>query len=298
MKRILIFSLILTLVLLVAGCGTSTTETQPTKAYSIKLGGSSTLAPVIAKCADDFTEKYKTWNKVKEGFADEPISIFVATGGSGYGIKSAMNGTVDVGLVSRVITDAEKQKLSNHKIYTLGYDALTIAVNPANPIVNVKPNLTKEEVKRIFAGEIKSWKELDPSLPDRAPVIAIRDLGGGASQAFDETVMKGTPVSKDAIQCPSMGALAAKVQENADAIGYVSTGLVKQNQGKIAVLSVDGIEPTSENIVNGSYSISRPLLIISKSPTDEREQYFINYLTSEQGLKTLENMGFVPAKSK
>lgn len=299
MKKLLTYCLLFALIAVIAGCGNSTTtQPQQAKDFSIKIGGSSTLAPVVAKLADDYTEKYKTWKKVKDSFADEPIAIFVATGGSGFGVKSATNGTVDIGLVSRVVTDAEKQKLQKHKLYTVGYDALTIAVHPQNPVLKVKPNLTKDEVKRIFAGEIKTWKQLDASLPDRPIVVAIRDLGGGASQAFDEAVMKGTPIAKEAIQMPSMGALAGKVQENVDAVGYVSTGLVKQNQGKIAVLSVDGVQPTNENIVSGKYTIARPLILIAKTESDERLQQFVNYLVSDSGLKTLEDMGFVPAKNK
>ena len=299
MKKLLAGILLMALLGTMLGCGADKgTSTQQSKNFSIKIGGSSTLAPVIAKCADDFTEKYKTWKKVKDSFSDEAIAIFVATGGSGFGIKSATNDTVDIGLVSRVITDEEKQKLPNRQLHTLGYDALTIAVHPQNPVLKVKPNLTKDEVKRIFSGEIKTWKQLDASLPDRPLVLAIRDLGGGASQAFDEVVMKGTPISKESIQFPSMGALAGKVQDNLDAIGYVSTGLVKQNQGKIAVLLVDGVEPTNENIVSGKYTISRPLIMVTKNQADEREQAFINYLMSEQGVQTLDEMGFVPAKSK
>lgn len=300
MKRLLMYVLLILLMVFAAGCGSSTTtQPQQQKDFSIRVGGSSTLAPVIAKCADDFTEKNKTqWKKVKEGFPDEPIAIFVATGGSGFGVKAATNGTVDIGLVSRVVSDAEKQKLPNHQLITLGYDALTMAVHPQNPVLKIKPNLTTDEVKRIFAGEIKTWQQLDAALPDRPIVLAIRDLGGGASQAFDDIVMKGTPVSKDAIQFPSMGALAGKVQENIDAVGYVSTGLVKQNQGKIAVLSVDGAEPTAENIVSGKYKISRPLIIIAKQQPDEREQQFVNYLVSDKGLQTLETMGFIPVKNK
>lgn len=298
MKKLITCFLVVALLAFVAGCGSTPTNNQPAKDLSIKIGGSSTLAPVVAKLADDYTEKYKTWKKVKDSLPDEPIAIFVATGGSGFGVKSATNGTVDIGLVSRVVTEAEKQKLPNHKLYTVGYDALTIAVHPQNPVVKVKPNLTKDEVKRIFAGEIKTWKQLDAALPDRPIVLAIRDLGGGASQAFDEAVMKGTPIAKEAIQFPSMGALAGKVQENVDAVGYVSTGLVQQNKGKIAVLSVDGVEPTNENIVSGKYTIARPLILIAKAQPDERQQQFINYLISDTGLKTLEDMGFVPAKNK
>ncbi|AQS60528.1 ABC transporter substrate-binding protein [Desulforamulus ferrireducens] len=281
---------------LLAGCGQTSEapKTETAKEQSIKLGGSSTLAPVIAKCADDFTEKYKTWNKVDAQLPEEPIVIFVSTGGSGFGVKAALDGTVDIGLVSREIKDEEKAQLTNGKIIKIGSDALAVAVNPQNPIVQVKPDLTTEEVKKIFAGEIKTWQELDANLPARTPVLAIRDLGGGASQVFDELVMKKTPVAKEAIQLPSMGALAGKVAENADAIGYVSTGLIKQNEGKIHALNIDGVAPTNENIASGQYKIARPLLLVTKEQPDQKQQLFIDYLLSEDGLKVVEEMGFVP----
>ncbi|MBM7853940.1 phosphate transport system substrate-binding protein [Desulfohalotomaculum tongense] len=263
---------------------------------AIKLGGSSTLAPVVAKCADEFHEQYKTWNKVDPGLPEEQIVIFVSSGGSGFGVKSTIDGTVDIGMVSREIKAEEKEKMPNGKYFQVGTDALTIAVNPKNPILQVKPNLTTEEVRKIFAGEIKTWRELDAKLPDRPIVVAVRDLGGGASKVFDKIVMKGTPVSKEAIQLPSMGALAGKVMENVDAIGYVSYGLVNQNEGKIAVLSVDGVAPTKENITGGGYKISRPLLLLTKDTPGTRQQLFIDYMLSEEGQKIVEKMGFIPVK--
>ncbi len=198
-------------------------------------------------------------------------------------------------MTARDIKDSEKEKMPNGKIYRLGTDALTIAVNPKNPVLQVKPDVTTEEVKKIFAGEISTWKQLDERLPDRPIIVAVRDLGGGASQVFDELVMKGTPIAKEALQIPSMGALAAKVMENADAIGYVSTGMVAQNEGKISVLSVEGIAPTAENISSGKYKIARPLLIFTKEEPKGQLKFFIDYLMSEKGRQVVEEMGFIPA---
>ena len=303
-RRFLSIILLILGLFLLAGCDQSQqtkveqVKDSASKAYSIKIGGSSTLSPVIAKCADNFTEKYKTWNKVDPKLPEEPIAIFVSSGGSGFGVKSTINGTVDIGLASREITNSEKEKMAKGNIYKMGSDALTIAVNPQNLVLKVKPNLTADELKRIFAGEIKTWKQLDAGLPDTPIVIAVRDLGGGASQIFDELVMKGTPVAKEALQLPSMGALAGKVMENANAIGYVSVGLVKQNQGKIGVLNVDGVEPTIENIAGGKYKIARPLLMLTKDKPDDQQQLFIDYLLSADGLKVVEDMGFIPPAAK
>lgn len=283
--------------MLVSGCGqqANTADNAAAKEQSIKIGGSSTLAPTVAKCADDFTEKYKTWNNVDPGLPEEQIVIFVSTGGSGFGVKAVTEGTVDIGLTARDIKDTEKEKMPDGKVYKLGTDALTIAVNPKNPVLQVKPDITTEEVKKIFAGEISTWKQLDEKLPERPIIVAVRDLGGGASQVFDELIMKGTPIAKEALQIPSMGALAAKVMENADAIGYVSTGMVAQNEGGISVLSVEGIAPISENISSGEYKIARPLLIFTKDEPSRQLKIFIDYLMSEKGRQVVEEMGFIPA---
>ncbi|MGR6837500.1 phosphate ABC transporter substrate-binding protein [Syntrophomonas erecta] len=299
-KRLAALLLIAALALFaVAGCGGDKPAADNNPATdqksSIKIGGSSTLAPIIAKCADDFTEEFKTWNKVDPSLPEEPIVIFVSTGGSGFGMKSAVDGTFDFGMVSKDLKDEEKAQFADGTIVQLGSDVLDIAVNPANPVTKVKPDLTTEEIKAIFAGQIKTWQQLEPSLPDRPVVVAVRDLGGGASEVFDKAVMKGTPISPEALQIPSMGALAGKVMDNVDTIGYVSSGLVNQNSDKITALSVDGIAPTVENIVAGKYKIGRPLLLVSKDKPNSQQQAFLDYLQSEKGLKVVEKMGYIPA---
>lgn len=301
MKRGIWLSVLLCCILaftMLAGCTSNESGNEnnavPTEDYSIKIGGSSTLAPIIAQCADNFTEEFKTWNKVDASLPEEPIVIFVSTGGSGFGLKSALDGTFDFGMVSKNLKDDEKEQFANGSITQLGSDVLVIGVNSENPVAQIKPDLTTEELVSIFSGKIKNWQELDPALPDRSIVVAVRDLGGGASEVFDSAVMKGTPISDEALQIPSMGALAGKIMENTDTIGYVSSGLVNQNPDKITPLSVDGIAPTLENINSGAYKIGRPLLLVSKDKPDNMEQKFLDYLLSEKGLKVVEDLGYVP----
>ncbi len=283
---------------MLAGCASNETGSEnnaaPTEDYSIKIGGSSTLAPIIAQCADSFTEEFKTWDKVDTSLPEEPIVIFVSTGGSGFGLKSAVDGTFDFGMVSKNLKDEEKEQFANGSITQLGSDVLIIGVNSENPVAQVKPDLTTEELVSIFSGKIKNWQELDPALPDRSIVVTVRDLGGGASEVFDSAVMKGTPISDEALQIPSMGALAGKIMDNKDTIGYVSSGLVNQNPDKITPISVDGIAPTLENINSGAYKIGRALLLVSKDKPDNMEQKFLDYLLSEKGLGVVEELGYVP----
>jgi phosphate transport system substrate-binding protein len=298
-QNLLIVGLIsLLMMVLLVGCSSDSAETPegatPQADTSIRIGGSSTLSPIIAKCADNFTEEFKTWDKVDASLPAENIVIFVSTGGSGFGVKSTIDGTFDLGLVARTLKDEEKAELEGGQTNQIGSDVLTIAVNPNNPITTIKPDISREELKNIFAGKITTWNQLDPALPDKAIIVAVRDLGGGASEVFDTAVMKGTPISKDAQQIPSMGALAGKVMENDMAIGYVSSGLVNQNADKLFALSIDGIAPTLENIKSGEYDIGRPLLIITKSEPTAKQQAFLDYLMSDKGFAVVEDLGYIP----
>jgi len=263
----------------------------------IILSGSSTLAPVMNEAIIKFTETNKTWNTINEKYGDEDIDIVVSEGGSGAGIKALLDDTANFGLVSRPVTDEEKSKMENYNEFNLGTDALTISINPENKLLDYKKDgLTTEELSKIFSGEFKFWDEVDSNLPHEEIVVVTRDISGGAHQVFQEKVMGDKEVSKDVIQAPSMGALVTKIIENKNAIGYASFGVVNQNEGKVIPLNIDGIEPTASNILSGDYKISRPLLVIVKGELSEAEKGFIDMCTSADGMKIVEDLGFVPAK--
>ncbi|QXM06919.1 phosphate ABC transporter substrate-binding protein [Crassaminicella indica] len=293
---VLLLSIILTGCADKASSNEAASNTEEVFKSQILFKGSSTLAPVIAKISTDFIEEYKTWDKVNKDFPNKSVDIFVSAGGSSAGVKAAMDGSSDFGMVSRAVSDEEKDKIKGYQEFKLGVDALTISVNPENKIYEVKKSLSTEEIQKIFSGEYKYWDEVEGSLPHEEIVIVTRDLGGGAHKVFKKKVMGDKKVREDAIQAPSMGALVTKIMENKNAIGYASYGMVNQNAGKIVPLDVDGIAPTKENIVSGDYKISRPLLIIKKGELLPQQKAFIDVLLSEEGMKTVEKMGFVPAK--
>lgn len=303
-KLSLLLSIILIFSLLVVGCSNEADAPADSEngednnefKAQITFSGSSTLAPVMSAIATEFIEEYSTWNNVDSSFPEKDIIIYVSAGGSGAGAKAAIEGTSDFGMLAREIKDEEKEKLGEGmQEFKLGVDALTISVHPDNPLHKVKDDLTSEEIKKIFSGDYKYWDEVESSLPHEEIVVVIRDLGGGAHQVFQDAIMGDTQVREDAIQAPSMGALVTKIIENKNAIGYASFGMVNQNEGKLIPLKVDGIEPTKENIVNGSYKISRPLIVVTKNELNPAQKAFMDVVTSEQGAKIIEEMGYVPA---
>jgi len=297
-KRIGLLLIVMVLIASLAGCkkdevvsngGESKFRAQMT------FNGSSTLAPVISAIATDFIEGKTTWDKVDSSFPEENISIYVSAGGSGAGVKSVIEDTSDFGMLARGVKSEEKEKVGDIKEFVLGIDALTISINPENPLVKLKDSLSTEEIMKVFSGEYKYWDDLDKSLDHKEIVVVIRDLGGGAHEVFQKSIMGDVQVREDAIQSPSMGALVTKIIENKDAIGYASFGMVNQNVGKLIPLKVDGVEPTEENIVSGSYKVSRPLIVIKKGDLTPEQQAFMNFVLSAEGSQIIEKMGFVPA---
>lgn len=262
----------------------------------IMFNGSSSLAPVISKISTDFIEENVTWDKVDSSFPNKNIAIYVSSGGSGAGVKSVIEKVSDFGMVARQVKDNEKAKFPEYREFVVASDALTVSVNNENPILKYTKEIDGETLRKIFSGEYKYWSDVDNRLEKKEIVVVTRDLGGGAHEVFQNVIMGKTDVKDDAIQAPSMGALAAKLVENKYAIGYASFGMYNQNKDKISALVVDGAAPTVENIVSGAYKIQRPLLFIKNGEPTPQEKAFIDYIFSEKGMDAVSKSGYIPVK--
>ena len=269
-----------------------TSEIDP----QIAFAGSSSLAPVIASIGTAFQTEFGTWDKVNPAFVAEEIEIAVTSGGSGDGPKSVVDGTADFGMLARAVKDSEKDSLgAGYTEFMVASDALTISINKKNPLSGKMDNIDTDTIRKIFSGEIAFWDELDASLEHKEIVIVIRDLSGGAAEVFEKNVMQGTPISANAIQTPSMGALAAKIAENEYAIGYAGYGVYNQNLDTLYAFKVDGVEPSEENILNGSYKIQRPVLFVINRALDGAEKAFVDYIFSDTGRGIVVENGYIPA---
>ena len=300
MKKLISLLLVLVMVLGLAACGAP--SDAPANVDVIEIDpqihfcGSSTLAPVIASIGASYLEAYGTWDKVNPAFPAEEIDIAVTSGGSGDGPSSVVDGTADFGMLARAVKDGEKENLGEgYTEYMVASDALTISVNKNNPVCAILDDLDSETICKIFSGEIAYWDELDASLEHKEIVVVIRDLSGGAAEVFDKSIMKGTPISENAIQTASMGALAAKIVENEYAIGYAGYGVYNQNLDSLYAFKVNGVEPTEENILNNSYIIQRPVLFVTNRALDAAEEAFVEYIFSDAGRAIVIENGYIPA---
>ena len=260
----------------------------------VRIGGSTTLLPIIATCAMNFMDKYSTWDQVDPAFPKSQVLLFVTGGGSGFGVKALMNDTVHIGLISRDLKESEKSQLGNFQTILVGKDALAIAANKNTPLKR-KNNFTTEEVANIFSGGAKTFKDVVSTAPKKEIILLVRDAGAGSAEIFQEKVMGKAQVSPRALQMPSQGALLQKLEAKNESIAYISSGLVSQNQ-KLVAFDLDGVAPTNQNVINGTYKLSRPLYMVIKGTPNPLMKAFINYVLTE-GQKIVAELAYVPVNA-
>jgi phosphate transport system substrate-binding protein len=199
----------------------------------------------------------------------------IGMSGAGKGLKAALAGEVSVAGVSRSLTPDELAQKPYFKI--IGYDALGVFVNAANPV----RVLTKAQLKAVYSGQVTNWKALGGA--DLAIVACSEKINSGRAtvDAFKNMVLDGQaygPVKEldDASDCVKFAATSK------GAIAPAS--LAYAIQGTRA-LPVDGIKPTDDDVRAGTYLLARPLLLVTKSPPQGALKQFFDFMLSAEGQK-------------
>ncbi len=278
-KVMLIFALILTAVVAFSGCGKKEVAPQDANGEKAGLSGSVTIAgstsvqPLSEELAKAFMAK------------NTGVTVNVQGGGSSAGVKAANEGAAQIGASSREIKESEKgMGLTEHKI---ALDGIAIVVNPKNEVAE----LTLDQAKKIFSGEIKNWKEVGGE--NAAINVVTREEGSGTRGAFEEIVLKDAKMFNKAITQPSTGSVKTTVVGDKNGIGYISLGSL---DNAVKGVKIDGVEPTTDNVKNNSFKISRPFLYLTKGEMNEVTKAYIDFVMGEEGQKIVVESHFISAK--
>lgn len=253
----------------------------------IVLDGSTTVGPI----AKAFAEHYMLMN--------DDVNVTVSESGSGNGAKSLLNDACDIANMSRFMKDKEFKAAVEAGVqpvaHVVAMDGLPILVHPRNPV----KELSVDQVRAIYMGEIRNWKELGG--PDREIVVVTRDTNSGTYETFHKLVMThkvdgekiDEKISKNAEYVGSNGAARQRVQSTPAAIGYAGLGFVDDT---VKALTIDGIEPNGRTVASGIYPIARPLFMFTDGyPRLGSDVHgFVTIHLSEKGQEIVEDIGFVP----
>ena len=240
---------------------------------TVDVIGSTSVMPFAEMLAEQFAEVEKS------------VTVDVQGGGSTVGVSATLDGYADLGMCSRSLK-GDETKLGLEPI-TIALDGLAIVVHPSNPV----DELTKETVRRMFAGEITDWSAVGGK---PGPVrLIVREESSGTREAFGNLIMGKSRVSRKALNQDSNGAIKELVKADAAAIGFMSLGLVTE---ELKALRIDGAEPTKANVMNKRYPLVRPFLFIHKGGLSVNSKKFVEYVLSPTGQDTMEKEGLVRVK--
>ena len=258
---------------LAVGCGSRSSSEGDTA--KITISGSTSVGPTMEVLA----EAYEKNNDVK---------IEVQQVGSSAGIKNTIEGTSDLGMSSRDLKDEEVESVDETQI---AIDGIAVVTNTANKV----KDLTMEQVKDIFTGKITNWKEVGGD--DAQIVVISREDGSGTRDGFQELVgFESEELTKDAQICDGSGNIKSTVEGNENAISYISFGYLDDTLNDV---TIDGVEANDDNVVAGTYKISRPFLLVNKKDSlSEEAKAFVDFIMSEEGQNIVAEEGFIKAPTK
>jgi phosphate transport system substrate-binding protein len=247
-------------------------------AGNLEIKGSTTVLPIAQKIAEAYMKEHPD------------VKISISGGGSGNGIKALIDNSTDIADSSRFIQEKEVQMAVANGQYpvpfAVAYDCIIPVVHPTNPL----KNLTMFQLKDIYMGNIKNWKEIGG--PDSPIVVISRDSSSGTYEVWHEKVLEKERVFPGALLQASNGAVVQAVSKNKNAIGYIGLGYVDQS---VKALTVNDIEGSAATALNGTYPISRALFMFTSGWPKGDALNFINYvLNPKKGQTMIGEVGFVP----
>ena len=262
--------------LLATGCARDTSRADD----ELVVTGSTTILPI----AEQASELYRD--------VDPDVHVLVSGLGSSAGIEAVSSGTSDVGTSSRDLKEEEQALGLTDTV--IAYDGIAVIVNPDNPI----DELSLDQLRGIFSGEIKNWREVGGE--DRDINLVNRDEASGTREAFNKIVMGDTRFDRRATVLPGTGQVRDVVARSKGAVGYISVGFVEPRFSSLPVkaLVVDGVVPSEETVSTGEYPIARDLHFFTMGEPTGLAREYIDFVLSEKIQKgVVIDAGFVPVRA-
>ncbi len=242
---------------------------------TLVITGSTTVNPIMMLVAEEY----------------DGATLQISASGSGQGASDCINGTNDIGMLSRDLTQAELD--AGLVAETIAYDAVAVIVDEDAGV----SNLTLEQIAKIYAGEITNWNQVDGNDLEIRPIV--REDGSGTRDCFNEALATVYDVDYDTIMAGynstnSNGTMANTVSSTTGAIGYVGLSYLSGLGDGVVEISVDGVKASVETTLDESYEITRSLILVTNGEPDADEKALLDYMLSEAGQAFVEEEGYVP----
>lgn len=271
-KKVLSVLMVFMMCLGLAGCGGGSNSASDDISGKVSLNGSTSMEKFVNALSEGIKEKYPN------------LQLEAQFTGSGAGLEAVASKTTDIGDSSRALTDEEKAKGLEENIVAI--DGIATITNKSNKVTN----LTKDQLAKIYTGQITNWKDLGGQ--DEAIVVIGREAGSGTRGAFEE-LLGIEDQCQYAQELNETGAVLAKVAKTSGSIGHVSLDVLDDT---VSPLQLDGVEPSEKTVKDGSYALQRPFVMATNGKISEQSkqvQAVFDFINSDDGQKIIEKVGLV-----
>ncbi|MEH2205304.1 MAG: phosphate ABC transporter substrate-binding protein [Nostoc sp.] len=238
------------------------------------LTGSSTIAPLAAEIGKRFESQHPG------------ARVDVQSGGSSRGVSDARQGVANVGMVSRALKPEE----NDLKTFSIARDGVTVILHKDNPV----KSLNDKQVVDIYTGKVTNWKQVGGK--DGAITVVNKAEGRSTLELFTHYFkLKNTDIKAQVVIGDNQQGIKT-VAGNPNAIGYVSIGSAENSAANgvaIKLLPVNGIAATTANVQNGTFPISRPLNLVTKTQPQGLTKAFLDFAQSQQVNDIVQKQNFV-----
>lgn len=283
---------LLSMWLLMAGCGGNFQSSRTVPSTVIAISGSDTMVNVAQMWAEDYGRKKPS------------VKVEVSGGGSGVGIRDLMQGVVRIANSSRELEKAESDQIAaktgKPPVETIvGYDGIAIYVHKDNPIESI----TFEQLARIFGegGDITLWSQLGVDMsrlkaPDKI-IRVSRQNSSGTYLYFREHVLKKHDFKMGSCDMSGSKEAVELVASTKTAIGYSGMGYATKDVKMLKVgtaANPAGFAPSSENVTKKAYPLSRALYMFTAGEPDPETRNYLEWILSADGQSIMAAAGYVP----
>lgn len=270
-KTCYFIGLTILMVVLAACSNEDSTESSSGGGDLVTISGSTSVGPLAEKLAAKYEET-------------EDVKIEINQIGSSAGITNAINDVSQIGMSSR---DLKQEEIDTGiQELVIAYDGIVVVAHPSNPV----KDLTMEQVKQIFTGEITNWKQVGGK--DMEIVVVSREDGSGSRDAFQEIVgYESGELIRNAIVASGNGNIKTTVAMNKHAVGFISFEYIDET---VSAMDINGVKAEAGNVLEGKYKLSRPFLFVYKENVPEAATKFMDFILTADGQKIVEEAGAIP----
>lgn len=285
MKKRLLSTIVLSVGLLIAGCGNQGAATDESS-NKAKDSGSNSNQPVKIVAVGS-TALQSLVDAAKDQFVSEHANytISVQGGGSGTGLSQVADGAVTIGnsdVFAEEKSGVDASKLVDHRVAVVGMGPVV------NKDVGVK-NISKQELIDIFSGKTKNWKDLGGK--DQEIAVINRPSGSGTRATFEKWGLDGAKAVQSQEQ-DSSGTVRQIVSQTPGAISYLAFSYMDEST---EALSIDNVKPTEENVADNSWKIWSYEHMYTKGQPDEDVKAFLDFmLTDDVQEGVVKELGYLP----